>query len=87
MGGVTPLVLGLVKGFFFAPPREVVAIDVVTQKRFDPGLTTPTQPPHKAVLAFTEGSRVGMMVPSWKLREVIDSPALRHRMQALAALP
>lgn len=81
--GQTPLLLGVIRGFFPAIPREVQAVDKVTNTETQ--LVTPNAPQRPMKLYFREDSRVGVYTPSWKLLEILESGKLKARMKQLGA--
>lgn len=81
VGGTQPLLLGVVTGFFNSIPREITAIDK-TNGRTVP-LDMRTADGHPAAIAFQEDSRVGVITPSWKLRELTSDSRVRSRIDAL----
>jgi hypothetical protein len=85
LGGTNPVLLGVIEGFFISIPREVSAIDTVSQEPVSLGLTTNSDPRHPIVLGFSEDSRIGCYTPAWLLGEILEQNKLSARMKVLGA--
>lgn len=77
VGGVVPYLIGLMHGFYCAPPREVQV-----------GLTSPPSglsgtDAARLAWQFAENAGIAIVFPSWLLLDILRSETLRARIREL----
>lgn len=84
--GTKPWLLGTVSGFF---PQDNLVMDdsgkpiAVTLKQ--PGITGIMNPEQQTMLHVAENSAIGVVTPSWRLLEILESDVVRKRIQVLVS--
>ncbi len=86
--GGKPWLLGVVHGFQRLL-RPVVDSDghnvtVDKQEKADPNAPGPPKPPGDVAIFSQENSAVGVVFPSWQILEIVQSDAVKKRIQELA---
>jgi hypothetical protein len=85
--GGKPWLVGIVHGFF-AQPRQVIDTDgeevvVIKPSKEPPDLLGQPKPPRRVRVISQENSATGIVFPSWRLLDILQSEALKRRVQQL----